>query len=129
MVLIAEQGPGLYACDAPPLTAEGVVGTRVVSYSSLIAQRQVGVDPITGKPIYDPPVSAGPTADYVPTISAHSGDNPPPIPPVGTMSPRANRCVAGSDAAPKKSSWGLAVFAGVIVLVWILAGASLRRFV
>ncbi len=125
---IVEQGPPSYPGPVPISTWTPPVGTKFSSCRP-IPQFILACDPTTGLPIYSPPVSAGPTACHVSTISAQSGDNPGPIPPVGTISPQAGSNVPSPWAAPKKSIWGgLALFAGIVIVLWIFAGVSLRRF-
>lgn len=127
---ISEQAPPSYARAIVPLSAHNNivrVGTRVNSEPPRLTVRPSAIDPITAKPVYPVPASAGPTGDHVPTTSALSGDNPGPIPPVGTISPQAGTGVASTCVAPS-SSWGsLALIAGGIILFWILAGIGLRR--
>ncbi len=128
---IVEQGPRSYPGPVPISSwSWGPVGIRAFSSCRPIPQYHLACDPTTGKPVYSPPISAGPTACHVSTISAQSGDNPGPIPPVGIISPQAGSTVPSFSAAPKKSMWGaFALFAGIVILLWIFAGASLRRFV
>ena len=137
MIPMVEQAPESYACGPVPRSAgtSQLVGTKVRSSSGtaywIFNRKIVASHPITGKPVFAPPQSSGPIGDQVPTISKQTGDHPAPIPPVGTVSPQAVKCVAPTNAAPaKQSNWsGVALFAGVIILLWIFAGASLRRYV
>jgi len=113
----------------PPNAASTMlpVGTKVVSGSDIYGVRPIGTDPVTAKPVYETPTSAQPSCDRVSTTSKQSGESPAPTPPVGIISPQAGSSATGSCAAPK--SWsGLAIFAAVVIGLWILAGASLRRF-
>lgn len=136
---IVEQAPCSFAGGSVPASASSCapIGTMVQSRSGTAYFRRydgriLPVDPVTGKPVYPAPVSAGPHCDHVSTTSKQSGNNPAPIPPVGTVSPKVSySCVDAPSVAPATSSGsvsGLALFAGAIVLLWILAGVGLRRF-
>lgn len=134
--MISEQAPGIW-CDArqAPLSSysDVPIGTRVVSCSGSVGIHavQVSVNPVTRKPIYSTPISAGMHCGRVSTTSKQSGSNPSPIPPVGIISPKVNySSVDSPSVAPSGSRWGgVALFAGAILLLWFLAGASIRRFV
>lgn len=134
MLLIAEQAPCRFACDAPPIStySPAPIGTRLRSFNSAgPIVRPIGTNSVTQKPIYPQPISAGPHCGHVPTTSKQNGAFPAPIPPVGIVSPKTNfSCVDSPNVAPRSSSFsGFALFAGVILLLWFLAGASIRRFV
>jgi len=123
---IAEQAPPSYPAVVPKSAAYPVVGTRVTSQPPKPPIRVVATNPITAKPVYETPVSAIPTGDRVSTISRQSGANPAPIPAVGTVSPQA--CCGAPASGPVSSMWGgLALFAGIIIALWIFAGMSLRK--
>jgi len=139
---IVEQGPSSYCGPVPCSAGPGIVpvGTKVYSCSGggPGSAPVYGIDPETGKPIYAPPISAAPTCGPVGVASRQCGANPGPVPPVGTISPQACSPVLSpsgcGDAVvappPAKIKWGgLALFAGIIVLLWIFAGLSFRRFV
>jgi hypothetical protein len=118
---IVEQAPGIWCCEAPPQAAITCrpIGTRVNS-----------VRPITRVITDRIPVSAAGVGDHVTTVSKQSGENPAPIPPVGVISPQKSYTVPEISAAPKTRMWGgLALFAGIVIALWIFAGASLRRFI
>jgi hypothetical protein len=137
---VAEQAPIIVA--VPPVMVYGNVGTSAPAASGL-APSTASVAAIpkisTGAPVplprqncCIPPASAVLTADQVPTIAKLCGANPPPVivpgtvtplPPKGTGIPQSLNAPVGT---PNYIKYGAILVA--IVLLWALAGASIRSY-
>jgi hypothetical protein len=119
---MVDQAPGNIELVQPKSASTGVpVGFKVVSFPLPGPARQLGTNPVTGKPTYPAPGSASGSVGV--SVKQEIYD-PGPTPPVGFIAP-----CACAPAPQKTSSWGgLVIFAVVILGLWFAAGASLRRF-
>jgi hypothetical protein len=122
---IAEQAPISYPAPAPKTYSVAPVGTRVVSYAPPIPTQPIGSDPITARPVYDPPISATGSVGVI--ASSVSTSDPATAEPVGIVSPQAGAEVPAQVSTPSHSL-AVALFAAVLIALLLFGGASVRRW-